>query len=329
MGLYSTVQQLLFSEGYDDIAPFIREENITEVKVDNWNGGIYDININVPVKLFSSFKKRGVLEERSNQVLEAFRDATNDSDFDAYRGVNLHPSDDAKGDLNMNIFAEEPTFWQRGFYRMFISHLTKDKLLAVDLKRVLGTLGISCFVAHEDIEPTKVWQDEIVKALITADSLCAIISPDILTSKWCDQEVGFALGRDLLCISLMYGEKPYGILGMSQGVQCQGKGTNKVAVAIFDILCTNSKTKDAYTRCVADLFLQSTDTDKALTWLKVIDHFKTPEKSLFDYIRGHFNENVILTDNAVLESLNKILKKLGLPPMTTTIQVVDEDDFPF
>ena len=311
------------------IAHFVRKENIEEVKVDNWNGGIYDINIKVPVKLFSSWKKRGVIEERASQVLEAFRDANRDYDYDAYRSANICPSDDAKGDLNMNLLAEEPTFWQRGFYRMFISHLTDDKILDGDLKRVLGTLGISYFVAHEDIDPTKVWQDEIVKALKTTDSLFAIVSPGLVNSKWCDQEVGFALGRDILWISLMHGERPYGILGMSQGVQCQGKDTNKVAVAIFDILCTNSKTKDNYTRCVADLFLQSTDTDKALTWLKVIDHFKNPEKSLFDYIRGHFNENAILTDIPVMGSLNMILKKQGLPPMITTVQSIDDEDLPF
>ena len=207
--------------------------------------------------------------------------------------------------------------------------MTDDKLFAGDLKRILGTVGISCFVAHEDIEPTKVWQDEIVKALVSTDALCAIVSPGIINSKWCDQEVGFALGRDILCISLMNGEKPYGILGMSQGVQCEGLEMNKVAVAIFNILCTNSKTKDNYTRCVVDLFLQSTDTDKALTWLKVIDHFINPEKSLFDYIRSHFNENAILSDLSVRKDLNAILKKQGLPPMTTTVQEVDADDLPF
>ena len=127
----------------------------------------------------------------------------------------------------------------------------------------------------------------------------------------------------------MNGEKPYGILGMSQGVQCEGLEMNKVAVAIFNILCTNSKTKDNYTRCVVDLFLQSTDTDKALTWLKVIDHFINPEKSLFDYIRSHFNENAILSDLSVRKDLNAILKKQGLPPMTTTVQEVDADDLPF
>lgn len=329
MSLYSTVQQLLINEGYDDIAPFINDKNVDEVKVDNLNGGIYDITIKVPIKLFSSWKKRGVIEERSSQVLEAFQDATSANGFDTYQSVSIHPSDDAKGDLNIIIPTEEPTFWQRGYYRVFISHLTNDKLIASDLKRVMGTLGISCFVAHEDIEPTKVWQDEIVKALITADALCVIISPGIVNSKWCDQEIGFALGRDILCVSLMYGEKPYGILGMSQGVQCEGKKINNVAVAIFNILCTNRKTKDKYTRCIADLFLQSTDTNRALTWLKVIDHFKNPEKALFDYIQGHFNENALLSNMAVLDDLNKILKKQGLPPLTTAEKKKDTDDLPF
>lgn len=329
MSLYTTVQQLLFNEGYDDIAPFIREENVEEEKVDNWNGGIYEIHVKVPVKLFSSWKKRGVLEERSSQVLEAFRDASRENGYDIYQAANIVPSDDAKGDLNMNILAEESNFWQRGYYRMFISHLTDDKSIAGDLKRVLGTLGISCFVAHEDIEPTKVWQDEIVKALITSDALCVIVSPGLVGSKWCDQEVGFALGRDILCIALMYGEKPYGILGMSQGLQCEGSDVRDVAVAIFDILCINNKTKDNYTRCVADLFLQSTDTAKALVWLKVIEHIKNPEKSLFEYIRTHFNENALLSDKNVRGNFNKILERQGLLPMITEKKEVDVDDLPF
>lgn len=137
------------------------------------------------------------------------------------------------------------------------------------------------------------------------------------------------MGRDILCVSLMYGEKPYGILGMSQGLQCEGMKIKDVAVAIFDILCTNNKTKDNYTRCVADLFLQSTDTDKALVWLKVIDHFKYPEKSLFEYIRTHFNENALLSDRIVLGNLNKILERQGLPKMVTKTKEVDVDDLPF
>lgn len=329
MSLYTTVQQLLFNEGYDDISPFINDENVEEIKVDNWNGGIYDINIKVPIKLFSSWKKRGVLEDRAGQVLEAFRDATSENGYDSYRAVNIHPSVDAKGELNINILAEEPTFWQRGYYRMFISHLSENKSIACDLKRVLGTLGISCFVAHEDIEPTKVWQDEILRALATTNVLCAIVSPGLVNSEWCDQEVGFALGRDILCVPLMYGEKPYGILGMSQGVQCKGVDIKKVAVSIFNILCTNSKTKESYTRCVVDLFLQSTDTEKAMTWLKVIDHFINPEKSLFDYIRNHFNENTLLSDLTVRKDLNVILKKQGLSPIITATREVDTDDLPF
>lgn len=329
MNLYTTVRQLLFNEGYDDIAPFIREENVEEVKVDNWNGGIYEISVKVPVILFTSWKKRGVLDERSGQVLEAFRDASRDSGYDVYQAANIIPSDDAKGEVNMSILAEEPTFWQRGYYKMFISHLTDDKSIAGDLKRILGTLGISCFVAHEDIKPTKVWQDEIVKALVTADALCVIVSPGLVNSEWCDQEVGFAMGRDILCIPLMYGDKPYGILGMSQGLQCEGCETKSVAVAIFDILCTNNKTKDNYTRCVANLFLQSTEVEKALNWLKVIDHFKNPEKSLFEYIRGHINENVLLTDKSVRANLNEILERHGLQQLVSEKKEVEVDDLPF
>lgn len=39
-------------------------------------------------------------------------------------------------------------------YRLFISHISKDRLKATRLKSCLEIYGISGFVAHEDIQPT-------------------------------------------------------------------------------------------------------------------------------------------------------------------------------
>jgi hypothetical protein len=51
----------------------------------------------------------------------------------------------------------------------------------------LRSFGVSAFVAHENIEPTK-WQDEIEKALLSMNALAAILMPGFHESKWTDQE---------------------------------------------------------------------------------------------------------------------------------------------
>ncbi|MHA7833251.1 MAG: hypothetical protein ACX94A_02090 [Algiphilus sp.] len=56
-------------------------------------------------------------------------------------------------------------FWLQGYFRLFLSHVSAIKVRATQLQGVLKTYGISCFVAHEDIEPTRDWQNEIEKAL--------------------------------------------------------------------------------------------------------------------------------------------------------------------
>jgi len=42
------------------------------------------------------------------------------------------------------------------------------------LQSSLRRFGISAFVAHVDIDPTKEWQDEIEAALFSMDALAAI-----------------------------------------------------------------------------------------------------------------------------------------------------------
>jgi nucleoside 2-deoxyribosyltransferase len=131
---------------------------------------------------------------------------------------------------------EAPSFWQTGFFRLFISHTHPNKLSAHNLKTSVGKYGIAAFVAHDDIEPTKEWQLEIERALRTADALAAIITPDFVDSRWCDQEVGFAFGRGKLVIPLCKEAVPHGFLGKYQGFLAKGLQAAEVAEQLFQIL---------------------------------------------------------------------------------------------
>ena len=49
----------------------------------------------------------------------------------------------------------DSTFWHTNHFRLFMSHLSSFKARTAQLQESLKDYGISAFVAHEDIEPTK------------------------------------------------------------------------------------------------------------------------------------------------------------------------------
>ncbi|MCH8204630.1 MAG: toll/interleukin-1 receptor domain-containing protein, partial [Candidatus Hydrogenedentes bacterium] len=108
--------------------------------------------------------------------------------------------------------------WGDGHVRVFLSHKATCKENASKLKQALARYGISCFVAHEDIEPTEEWQREIERALFSMDALVALLTEDYHNSNWTDQEVGVAIGRNVLLIAVRLGSDPYGLMGKGQGL---------------------------------------------------------------------------------------------------------------
>jgi hypothetical protein len=83
--------------------------------------------------------------------------------------------------------------WSPGRFRLFMSHVHADKLIVSAVKTALSLYGIDCFVAHEDIEPTKEWITEIETALDTCHAAAAFLTPTFHDSKWTDQELGYCL----------------------------------------------------------------------------------------------------------------------------------------
>ncbi len=87
--------------------------------------------------------------------------------------------------------------WTQGKLRFFISHRDKHKLGAKKIGTELETYGISCFVAHESIQPMSTWKHEIFKALQTMEACLCYITSDFYDSEWTNQEVGFALAKGI------------------------------------------------------------------------------------------------------------------------------------
>lgn len=119
--------------------------------------------------------------------------------------------------MNVNDNDKE-RIWGEGFLRVFVSHASKHKEVVSDLKSCLHKFGMSAFVAHEDIEPTREWQKEIRRALFSMDILIALLTDDFKNSQWTDQEIGVAVGRKIPIVSIRNGKDPYGFIRDFQAI---------------------------------------------------------------------------------------------------------------
>jgi hypothetical protein len=130
---------------------------------------------------------------------------------------------------------DEARIWTVGRLRLFVSHVSRVKASAARLKAALEPLGVDAFVAHNDIEPTLEWALEIELALRSMHALCAVITPDFHSSLWCDQEVGFALGRPVPVLTVRSGADPYGLMGKAQAIP-GADNADAMAERVFSVL---------------------------------------------------------------------------------------------
>ena len=141
----------------------------------------------------------------------------------------------------LGTMSPAPKFWADGYLHLFISHLSANKRTVSALKAAMARWGISAFVAHEDIEPSKEWQREIELALETMDVMVAVVEPGFRESNWCCQEVGFAMGRRVDVIPLRVGLDPFGLFGKYQGIQAKSKYPKDIAQQIVRLLLSRPK----------------------------------------------------------------------------------------
>jgi hypothetical protein len=332
---YDTVKALLKAKGEKEILKIFRKDSLRciQTRHDNWNGGIdfYQVEIAVSPDEYVKLEGRDRIGKIETLITSLLNDASKGDESNVFDGVIIVPSS-AVDDSNMEEPITDFSYWNFGYYNIFISHLTKDKISASNLKAALSDYGISCFVAHEDIEPTKLWATEIENALKTMHCLCAIITPEFSSSKWCDQEVGYALGRNILVIPIRKGCDPYGLLGKIQGVQSNGKSANKLAKEIFHILCANKFSQKTYLKTLAGLLLNSKNSNEASKWLDVIRSVKSIDSEIVEFMHSNYQTNKNLLDDTILTKANELFVQHSLKALNANYQTeenVEMDDLPF
>lgn len=194
--------------------------------------------------------------ERIDFVLRQFRCRTESSWSGTREGYVLQMMEQAEDSdivelavyLGCNIEVEAESvvpgaeLWGDAAFRVFISHLSKYKLIASDIQKELARYGISAFVAHEDIQPTQEWVTQIESALASCDLLVALMHQDFHESNWTDQEIGFVMGRGEPVFSVRLGRDPYGFIGKFQAITLKKVDAFSIALSIFECSLQNKKT---------------------------------------------------------------------------------------
>lgn len=223
-----------------------------ETDYDNWNGGTYGhtLTLYLPEEVFvetydNSENIRAKICTDLNNINNIPNEYISAVSFDMQtQYTNMwrtqSPSFIEQGGPigNDSLFRH---IWKESEYiRVFLSHKTKYKVPTGRLKSELLNFGITAFVAHEDIEPSREWAREIHNALLSMNAFVGLLSEDYHDSSWTDQEIGFALGRNVPCLTIKLGKDPYGLMGQFQGLGgCSWDNLQDMAKRIYDFLVAN------------------------------------------------------------------------------------------
>lgn len=134
--------------------------------------------------------------------------------------------------------------WQPDAFRVFLTHVSREKAMTTRVKGSLAPYGFDAFVAHQDIEPGVEWVRNIVAALRSCDALVALLHEGFKESNWCDQEVGFVYGRGQPVVPISVDFVPYGFLGSVQAVKAKNLQASDIAKEVVDVLARDKKTAE-------------------------------------------------------------------------------------
>jgi len=221
---------------------------------------------------------------KSTYVLEMLEDARDRALIDLGQHVG-YELDDA---LTPRV---EPRFWRKGMLKVFISHLARERKVAAELQDALSLYGISCFVAHNDIEPTQEWQTQIETALATCDALVALLHEGFHESKWTDQEIGFSMGRGVPVYSVRFGADPYGFIGRFQAFTAGRKTPTRLAKDLFDAYRKDKQTQHKMGGVLISLFEESSSFAEAKARIEYLEELEAWEPSYPARLRAAAKSN--------------------------------------
>ena len=142
-----------------------------EWSYDNWDGGTYGhaLYFVIPEALYlGAVKQKDTIQQQIKDDINKIHNFQNEfiaQVFLEMEAIEDHDWRKESGLLQSGkrfVLPEaEKRIWGDEGFRLFLSHKSDVKKESADLKERLHIFGVSSFVAHADIHPTKAWQDEL------------------------------------------------------------------------------------------------------------------------------------------------------------------------
>jgi hypothetical protein len=190
---------------------------------------------------------------------------------------------------------ESQVLWGPEPGRAFLSHVHENREFAGEVKGFLPHFGISGFVAHADINPSKQWRGAIKEALATCHIFVAFIDDGFHQSQWCDQEVGWALSRDIPILPVRPRDfdrsavRKDGFLEEHQDVfldDASGRLSYWIAEQVFNSFVTHARTREVGVMALAEAFVNSGSFDQTRRLWSIIERqtlIESPQLRRLEY----------------------------------------------
>ncbi|MDO8270433.1 MAG: toll/interleukin-1 receptor domain-containing protein [Gammaproteobacteria bacterium] len=207
----------------------------------------HDVVFFLPPEVFGevTLSKKSSFE---NEILEMLRQCAKSYEREYFSAVHFEDEDEndpeyqnaislkVRPQLNPDLLP----IWRQGHIRLFVSHRDEFKASANLLAAELEEYGISSFVAHDTIQPMTSWKGEIIKGLETMEIMLAFITDNFQDSVWTNQEIGFALGRNIPVVSLkLQSDDPTGFIGERQALKGKLEDVVSSIPELYKLLAEN------------------------------------------------------------------------------------------
>ena len=295
-----------------------------EVFFDNWNGGQHghDVRLQIPHETFLDFfdskaetekqikdQLSQIVSSSDEFILNVFLEAAEEEANSFLQPISIK-SEIHKDNLTTSIASYQTDVVKRIWkseknFRVFLSHKSEFKKETSALAQKLSAYGISAFVAHTDIEPTKPWQNEIEHALKTMHGLVALISEGFHESEWTNQEIGYAMGRNIPIIPVKTPYDPRGFLGTIQAIPWNVPDLPlKLAIHFL----SEQAMLDSYIDAVAN----SNSYDKSSTLGKLLPHIESLSEEQSKKLKEAYHNNSQIRDSYAFNGKYSSQYGLGL-----------------
>lgn len=330
--IMKTMTELCHHQDRTDLVEVLEHSHpkLLETEYDNWNGGTYyyKLQLGLATGIFASLQSN--IDHFEKEILALVKIIDRPYENDHISEVMITPLTEEETVYGQKLApseAETKRLWKEGNFRLFISHLSRDRYEAQKLKECLDNYGVDAFVAHNDIEPSLEWQGVIELALRSMDSLVALFTPEFSESKWCDQEIGWALGRGIPVLPLSLGMVPHGFAGKFQAISGELEKPYDLARSIFKTLSNNSITRRAIFQAVPFALLESKSFPQSLKLVPIIESYQDFTNADKDILWRACKENdqVYCAVNNEGRVTDRIYTHIGNPPSEN----INEDDIPF